>query len=133
MTPFSEDPENKTLISFLKQHRPLPPLVSPSLEERVLTQIHHESRCATHRSSLWWWGIPGVLVAGSVVLWGNSHNPQPTAYITRDSQEIEAFVWENWSVTTGRSDELSSASATPVATEWMTLTEPHTVFVGARR
>jgi len=129
----------KTLISFLKQYRPLPPTVPPELENQIITQIQQESRkiaqnTAQHRAPTswgWQWAMSGVLVAGVFMGWGSTQF-RSTPQVAANSGENEAFLRENWSETTGHSNRLSSGTTASVTTEWLTLAEPQTVFVGSR-
>ena len=133
----------KTLISFLKQYRPLAPAVPPELENQIISQIQQESRKIAQNNGQnteqnpaqnswrWQWAISGVLVAGVFMGWGSSQF-RSAPQIAANSGENEAFLRENWSETTGRSNTLSSGTTTPVTTEWLTLAEPQTVFVGSR-
>jgi hypothetical protein len=131
VTQFSDDEE--ILIPFLKQYRPIPPTVPNGFEDQLMNRIRLESQAKEPLSSFLWWGIPGAIVAGAVIIWGSSQTFQPTAHVPNTAEEIEAFLWENWGATTGQPAVTSAVSSTPLSNEWMTLAEPHTVFVGSRR
>ena len=137
MTQFFDS--EKTLISFLKQYRPLPPTVPPELENQIITQTQQEPRKRAQNavqnraqaSWRWQWVISGVLVAGVFMGWGSTQF-RSTPQIATNSGENEAFLRENWSEMTGRSNTLPSGTTKPLTTEWLTLAEPQTVFVGSR-
>jgi hypothetical protein len=122
------DPQ-KSLIAFFKQYRPFPPQEPQGLENQIMARIRLESQARTQHASRLWWGIPGVLMAGAVILWGSSQTLQPTAPIASSSEDIEAFLWENWTVPLGQSPALPSFSTTPMSREWEAFSEPQTVLV----
>ncbi|MCW6036082.1 hypothetical protein K4A83_07325 [Spirulina subsalsa FACHB-351] len=108
----NNDP-NRDLVDFLKQYRPVPPQVDPTLEERLMRQIiDSPSSSSIHRPRRLW-VMGGALIAASTLLtWIvvprlNLNRVSPVL-TESEQQEIEEFMLTLWDTETLNSETLTS-------------------------
>lgn len=101
---------NHDLVSFLQQHRPIPPKADPHLEARLMSQIEQESSTVKKASGLFL-AIPGAIAFGLIITWNSQRFLQPTPQLAQDIPNIESFLVNSWEATI----KDSSVSTTPEA------------------
>ncbi|MGK7940842.1 MAG: hypothetical protein AB4062_11975 [Crocosphaera sp.] len=102
MSQFPKD--DRELISFLQQYRPLPPPGDSALEKQIYLKIACESRQSQLHSIRWL--IPSVIVTSLLGIWGLSNVIKPSDYqqffqhsqITQTA-EVEDFMLNTWEET----------------------------------
>ena len=103
-------PDNdRDLVNFLQQHRPLPPKANPHLEAQLMEHIEKES--SHPQVSRFLWAIPGAIAFGLVVSWNSQRWSQPQPQLAQDNSTVESFIVNSWQATI----EDSSFSTTPEA------------------
>ncbi|ASC72387.1 hypothetical protein XM38_033440 [Halomicronema hongdechloris C2206] len=112
----NQDREDRSLVEFLRQHRPQPPGADPALEQRLMARVSR-AETAHHRSSGWqWqWAVP-ALAASLVLAWSGYRALRPPSTAVSQQEELETFVVEIWLDTTSPGTS-SRWEAAP--TEWM--------------
>ena len=112
----SEPPMNKflpdddrDLVSFLQQHRPVPPKANPNLESQLMDLVDRHPRRLTKISGKLWI-VPGVITVGLVLAW-NQRLLQPKPQLVRDNLNLELFLVDSWKANI----EDASVSTTPEA------------------
>lgn len=100
---------NHDLVSFLQQHRPIPPKAEPHLEARLMEHIQQES--STVKISGLFLAIPGAIAFGLIITWNSQRFLQPTPQLAQDIPNIESFLVNSWEATI----KDSSISTTPEA------------------
>jgi hypothetical protein len=88
--------DDRDLVSFLQQHRPLPPTNS-HLESQIMDLVERQPRKIPPKSSKLWF-IPGAIAMGLVITW-NQRLLQPTPQLVRDNQNLELFLVDSWEAT----------------------------------
>lgn len=118
--PHRNDDLDQAFVQFLQQHQPVPPSPSRDLEERVMSIIQSEPQSSLFDRRLWM--IPTAIAAGLCLLWSGSRwmQPNPQLANTESSQEVAAFLIDNWqTVVTPEPHSLSTS-----ANDWQLLTRP---------
>ena len=89
--------DEQDLVSFLRQHRPLPPKQKPHLENQVIDLVNQTSQgnsLVKHSTLITFFtGIIAVIVA---VIWNSSRWNQQTPQIAIDQDMIETFLINSW-------------------------------------
>lgn len=100
--------DDRDLVSFLQQHRPLPPTNS-HLESQIMDLVQQQPRKTLPKSSILWF-IPGAIAMGLVMTW-NQRLLEPTPQLVRDNLNLELFLVDSWQATI----EDTTISTTPEA------------------
>ena len=102
MSQFPKD--DRELISFMQQYRPLPPPADSTLEKQIYLRISHESQHQKKHQSRWL--IPSVITTGLLAIWGTYNLMKPSEYEqfvqqvpTMKTAEIEDFMIHTWEAT----------------------------------
>ena len=88
--------DDRDLVSFLQQHRPLPP-TNPHLETQIMDLVEQQPRKTSKKSSKLWF-IPGAIAMGLVITW-NQRSISPTPQLVRDNLNLELFLVDSWEAT----------------------------------
>ena len=88
--------DDRDLVSFLQQHRPLPP-TNPDLETQIMDLVQRQPR-KTVKKSAKLWAIPGAIAMGLVITW-NQRSISPTPQLVRDNLNLELFLVDSWEST----------------------------------
>ncbi|MGB5594317.1 MAG: hypothetical protein WBM32_00505 [Crocosphaera sp.] len=96
MSQFPKD--DRELISFLQQYRPLPPPANSTLEKQLYARVSHEPQ--QHQVSQVRWLIPSMIAASLLAIWGgyNVLEQSPYQQFVQQSQEIETAELEDFMV-----------------------------------
>ncbi len=96
MKKFFQDDE-RNLVTFLRQHRPLPPNQEPHLENRVMELINQTSqRDSQEKYFMLITVLSGTIAVSLAVTWNSSRwNPQ-TPQIAIDQSAVETFLINSW-------------------------------------
>ncbi len=96
MKKFFQDDE-RNLVTFLRQHRPLPPNQQPHLENRVMELINQTSqRDSQEKYFMLITVLSGTIAVSLAVTWNSSRwNPQ-TPQIAIDQSAVETFLINSW-------------------------------------
>lgn len=103
MSHFPPDQDDQNLITFLKQHRPLPPVVNSNFEADLMLKINQSPQANSQTSYRHFLFLMYGAIAGLVLVWGGMDwfsSKYQTAKITSD-QELEAFLLDGWYGTMG--------------------------------
>ena len=102
MSQFPKD--DRELISFLQQYRPLPPPADSSLEKKIDLKISRECRQSQTHSIRWL--IPSAMAVSFLGIWGVFNVMKPSEYQQFVQQfqviktsEIENFMTNTWEET----------------------------------
>ena len=98
MSQFPKD--DRELISFLQQYRPLPPPADSDLEKQIYLRVSHESQ---HRKySRLRWLVPSIITTSILAIWGAYNLIKPSEYeqFVYQSQTIETTDTETFMVST---------------------------------
>lgn len=122
MSQFPKD--DRELISFLQQYRPLPPPADSTLEKKIHLKISSECRQSQPHSIRWL--IPSAMAISFLGIWGVSNVMKPSEYqqFVQQSQviktsEIENFMTNTWEETMNTSSwETSNQS---VYYQWISI------------
>ncbi|MDJ0843543.1 hypothetical protein [Crocosphaera sp.] len=97
--------DERELISFLQQYRPLPPPADSTLEKQLYVKIAGESQQTETHSMRWL--IPSIMVSGLLAIWGISNLMKPSEYQqfvqqsqVRETAELEKFMINTWEEST---------------------------------
>ena len=88
--------DDRDLVSFLQQHRPLPP-TNPHLESQIMDLVERQPRKKVKKSGKLW-AIPGAIAMGLVITW-NQRLLKPTPQLVRDNLNLELFLVDSWEAT----------------------------------
>ncbi|MDJ0660779.1 MAG: hypothetical protein QNJ42_15010 [Crocosphaera sp.] len=99
MSQFPKD--ERELLSFLQQHRPLPPPADSTLEKQLYLKICHESQQTKTNSVRWL--VPSIMVSSLLAIWGITNLMKPSEYQqflqqsqVREKAELEKFMLNTW-------------------------------------
>ena len=101
--------EDRDLINFLQQHRPVPPQANSHLESQLMKLIEEQPRKSSKSSSSLFWFVPGAIAMGIVFTWNNQRFLQYTPQLAQEKINVELFLIDSWEETM----ENSYLSATP--------------------
>ncbi len=98
MSQFPKD--DRELISFLQQYRPLPPAANSDLEKQIYLRVSHESQHPKYRKSRWL--LPSIITTSILAIWGAYNLIKPSEYeqFVYQSQTIETAETEKFMVST---------------------------------
>lgn len=98
MSQFPKD--DRELISFMQQYRPLPPPGDSALEKQIYLKISCESQQSKPHSIRW--VMPSMIAASLLGIWGISNIMEPSDYqkFIKQSQVIETAEIENFMINT---------------------------------
>lgn len=103
MSKFNSD-DDRDLIAFLQQHRPIPPPAPLSSEEDLMMAID----LAESKQKTWkikpLIGIASVAVAGSLLSWFGFHRALTPSYT---NAQLESFMLDNWDRSVGDTSSVS--------------------------
>jgi hypothetical protein len=106
--------DDRDLVNFLRQHRPIPPPASADLENQIMRKI------APRRRPIRWWVGSGALAAGLATAILSYRVLQPVPPSTTELASVEAFMESSWSSSiSGNSD----TTITPSNQEFLALIE----------
>lgn len=89
MTKLPNSDDDRSLVEFLRQHRPTPPPPAFALEEQIFLQTKLKSTTSLR------WLLPSALIATVVALWGG-YRAWEMAKVPAEVAKIETFVANNW-------------------------------------
>ncbi len=92
---FQDDECN--LVTFLRQHRPLPPNEKPYLENQVMDLINQTSQRSfpeKHLTLVTF--LSGTIALSLAVIWNSSRWNQQVPQIAIDQDIIETFLMNSW-------------------------------------
>ena len=96
MKKFFQDDE-QDLVSFIRQHRPLPPSQNPHLENQVMELINQTSSKQSQENYFTLiTTLSGTIVVGLVVTWSSSRWSQQIPQIAIDQDTVETFLINTW-------------------------------------
>ena len=96
MKKFFQDDE-QDLVSFIRQHRPLPPSQNPHLENQVMELINQTSSKKSQENYFTLiTTLSGTIVVGLVVTWSSSRWSQQIPQIAIDQDTVETFLINTW-------------------------------------
>ena len=96
MKKFFQDDE-RNLVTFLRQHRPLPPTQQPHLENRVMELINQTSqRDSQEKYFTLITFLSGTIAVSLAVTWNSSRWNQQTPQIAIDQSAVETFLINSW-------------------------------------
>ena len=96
MKKFFQDDE-QDLVSFIRQHRPLPPSQNPHLENQVMELINQTSSKQSQENYFTLiTTLSGTIVVGLVVTWSSSRWNQQIPQIVIDQDTVETFLINTW-------------------------------------
>ncbi len=96
MKKFFQDDE-RNLVTFLRQHRPLPPNQQPHLENRVMELINQTSqRDSQEKYFTLITVLSGTIAVSLAVTWNSSRWNQQTPQIAIDQSAVETFLINSW-------------------------------------
>lgn len=82
------------LVSFLRQHQPLPPQPSPDLEQRIIDSVEPNHDKLRKRNSKVAWSIPSAIATGFLFTTVSFSIRTPKVAI--EPKDIENFLVNNW-------------------------------------
>jgi hypothetical protein len=130
MTRNSFPEQDRSLVDFLRQHRPSPPPPARDLEADLLAAIAAEPSGQTGRSPEFpglgdqgipslrqWFTLVPALAAGFALVWGTMRPPQNSPAIAQDSpeQELATFFEASWNGSLSQTESYSWISSDPIA------------------
>ncbi len=118
--------DDRHVVAFLKQYRPLPPPSTATLERQILSRIAQEPprHCQLTRS--WVWLISSTVIA-VLLVWTGYRGSNLSPRLAINSEEIEGFLVENWQETL---EETASRDQPPTpSSDWLMLAEPQAKYV----
>lgn len=118
MTHFPHD--DKPLIQFLKQHRPIPPATASSVEKQLMQWIAKEPNLSSDKQISLLWLIPCAIAAAGLTIWLGWKGTNSSFGIAAQSEELESFVIESWN---GSFEEFSYATKETNLENWLILEE----------
>ncbi len=96
MKKFFQDDE-RNLVTFLRQHRPLPPNQQSHLENRVMELINQTSqRDSQEKYFMLITVLSGTIAVSLAVTWNSSRWNQQTPQIAIDQSAVETFLINSW-------------------------------------
>ena len=102
MSQFPKD--DRELISFLQQYRPLPPPADSDLEKQISLRVSHESQHRKYGQLRWL--VPSIITTGILAIWGAYNLIKPSEYEqfvyqseTMKTAETESFMISTWEET----------------------------------
>ncbi len=96
MKKFFQDDE-QDLVSFIRQHRPLPPSQNPHLENQVMELINQTSSKQSQENYFTLiTTLSGTIVVGLVVTWSSSRWSQQIPQIAINQDTVETFLINTW-------------------------------------
>ena len=96
MKKFFQDDE-QDLVSFIRQHRPLPPSQNSHLENQVMELINQTSSKKSQENYFTLiTTLSGTIVVGLVVTWSSSRWSQKIPQIAIDQDTVETFLINTW-------------------------------------
>jgi len=119
--PNNDPQEDKDLVQFLNRYRPIPPMASHNLEDRVMALVHQNPRSSSGDRRLW--VIPSAIAVGLCLAWVGSRRLEPTPnFASREaqSQELAAFMVDNWQNVADNSANFATDPAS--SSGWQSLT-----------
>jgi hypothetical protein len=121
--PNNDPNKDRDLVQFLKRYQPIAPTAASNLEDRVMAQVRQNPRSSDVNRRLW--VIPSAIAALLCLAWGGSRWLEPTPQFAVEgtqSQELAAFLVENWQTV---SDSSTSFHTDPTSSgAWQSLTYP---------
>jgi hypothetical protein len=112
------DDEDRRLVAFLKQNKPIAPAPAINLEQCIMAEIGRQPISRTRSRQQPWRKrllfASGAIAAGFLAVWSIDRQFQPTIGEVERAQ-IEASLIKNWSASVGEdsinenSDEISSS------------------------
>ena len=87
--------DDRDLVGFLQQNRPLPPS-NPHLESQLMELVKQQPRPSKKLTKLWF--VPSAIALGLTVTW-NQRLLQPTPQLVKDNLNLELFLVDSWSAT----------------------------------
>jgi hypothetical protein len=94
-------PDNdRDLVNFLQQHRPLPPKAPIPLETELMELVERQPQTSAKHLSGFLWVVPGAIAMGLVITWSSQRFSQPTPQIVQEELNLELLLVDNWETTT---------------------------------
>ena len=124
--------DDRELISFLQQYRPLPPSAPKSYEHQLFAKILSESQ--HHPPKRLKWLIPSAIAAALMAVWGGYSLLQPSPYqqFVRESNELNTRELEDFMVNTWQETTYASTQDPwhqPAYSQWLSLGNLETQYV----
>ena len=99
MNNFLPEDDDRDLIKFLQQHRPIPSEANSHIESQLMKLIEEQPRKSSKNSSNLFWFVPGAIAMGIVFSWNNQRFLQYTPQFTREINNVELFLVDSWEET----------------------------------
>jgi hypothetical protein len=91
---------DRDLVNFLQQHRPLPPKAKIRLETQLMELVERQPQTSAKHISGFLWAVPSAIAMGLVITWGSQRFSQPTPQVVQENLNLELLLVDNWETTT---------------------------------
>ncbi|PSF35270.1 hypothetical protein C7H19_17075 [Aphanothece hegewaldii CCALA 016] len=113
-------PDDKPLIQFLKQYRPVAPKTATSVEKQLMQWVAQKPHLSSKKHISLFWVIPSAIAASILATWLGGQQTQTSFEITAQSKELESFVIDSWNSSL---KELSDTNYETNLESWLILEE----------
>lgn len=106
-TNFNHDSDDRRLVAFLRQNKPIVPEPAIDLEQRIMDEIGRQAIPQQQTQpvrKLWPKGLlvaSGAIAAGIMSIWAVNRQMQPAAISEAERVQIEASLIKSWSASVG--------------------------------
>lgn len=113
---FNPDSDDRRLVAFLQQNKPIAPAPAFNLEQRLMAEIGRQAIPQGQSQSagkLWRKGLlvtAGAIAAGIMSVWAINRQMQPAAISEVDRAQIEASLIKSWSASVGEDPDETTNS-----------------------
>ena len=87
--------DDRQLVTFLQQHRPLPPATPPELEDQLLAQIRTDKTLKLIRRRQQW-RLGGAIAAALIPLAWLAHRSLSPQLSSAELAQLETFLEDSW-------------------------------------
>ena len=121
MTQFPNNDEK--LVTFLREHCPLPPPARADAEEQLMGLVEKQSILSQKSRQAFFWLVPSAIAACILLAWGSCRWLNPPPQIATNSDELEAFLVNNWEGVMGETSWTSQTESPEADSLLMTAPE----------
>ncbi len=111
MTRSESERDDRLLVTFLKQHQPVPPPPAVDLEARLFAQIAGDRPCRKQRTLPYFGMALVVALLGVSGMWVLGRQPR-AALSAAERQDIETALMQSWTIAIDRDID---ATVNPIA------------------